>query len=1183
MQSRKRHSQKIIIIAIILIMIMQLLNPLVQNVSNATNATETNSDSDGTVTLEDIKKSGRTVGVGEGEEKDLTPAGTFVYKEVDGKPHFYLYYDEGKVFQFESGTASGGTGLTVFKMKIPNAAKLSDEQKNYAQGIIDELLKKYSDDISSISGLSAQHASDLAKESKADLEKALTEAEGEVFTGWEHNTQTDTVTYIYKDDAGNVKIMDVKYASQVVGSSTGTYTLIGTEEEIKEALAHGGQKVTTGADLQKEHGLNTEGDYEKDPDDYGLGGVLLRPFMNMIDSIADIVINALQITLMEPEKLDNSSTYAISNYLFRSGEKKPDEYKGEVKSGIEITVDTEDFEFGWLNLRKQFYYPNAKYSPEEIFSNTSQNKKISAFNINFFSNSDSNDSSEGESSGTESNGEGEGSSTLNLRKTIAGWYLALRNLAIVGLLCVLVYMGIRILISATAADKAKYKQLLKDWLVALILLFSMHYIMVLTVTVVETIVTGISPDSASGVSIKIDKGEGENFKTNLIGAARFQTQYKDIGRRTPYIIMYLALVAYTVVFTVFYFKRVLMMAFLTMIAPLVALTYPIDKITDGKAQAFNAWFREYVYNALIQPFHLIIYIVFVSNALNFAKNNVFYMIASLWFVMKAEKILRGFFGFNKASGGTMEALHTVGLASMLNTIAKGGPRLRGAANDSGKGSGGDDTIRYASGVDAKQLGEGMGIGSVLDSEDSPSPSPSPSPSQDSSLSSGSRLSSGSGSGSGSRSSSGSSSSSSSSLSSGSRSSSSSSLSSSSSSSSSSGSGSSTSKDEKKAQNGLRRVLNHRLGGMSRKAPGMVKRGLKGAAKLGLRTTFTAGAGALAGAVALASGGDFGAALAAASAGAGIGGRVGNWMGDRGEGIINRVDEDFDIADASGERRRTKEANKKMYDSDEYYNYVRDSMIKADGEIPTSDKVEEKLEEYRPFIERGFNIQEAEKAGNVAKRLGIDNNEAALTLAAGKEREITRAVLNKEADRKQYMANLQAELVDQGYSSAQAKIITDREFSFMERYYGVEDHQIKEAARQKEEKKAARVARQNEARRQQQERQQNDLKVKENAAKEAEKKAKKVAKEAKKKAEKEADMKRQAELIGEIIDKQSKENRHKQNLEASRARRQRQEEVRGKMEARAKKTGNSKLNSEMDSYRAKDLGNGKKIYLKGNNK
>lgn len=65
-----------------------------------------------------------------------------------------------------------------------------------------------------------------------------------------------------------------------------------------------------------------------------------------------------------------------------------------------------------------------------------------------------------------------------LRKTVASWYYAIRNFAIVALLCVLVYVGIRMIMSTVAQDKNKYKTMFKDWLVALCLLFVMHYIMI---------------------------------------------------------------------------------------------------------------------------------------------------------------------------------------------------------------------------------------------------------------------------------------------------------------------------------------------------------------------------------------------------------------------------------------------------------------------------------------------------------------------------------------------------------------------------------------------------------------------------------------------------------------------------------------------------------------------------------
>lgn len=73
---------------------------------------------------------------------------------------------------------------------------------------------------------------------------------------------------------------------------------------------------------------------------------------------------------------------------------------------------------------------------------------------------------------------GELKSPANELKTyIAGWYKTLRNLALVILLSILVYVGIRIMLSSVASDKAKYKQMLGDWVVAVCLLFLMHYIM----------------------------------------------------------------------------------------------------------------------------------------------------------------------------------------------------------------------------------------------------------------------------------------------------------------------------------------------------------------------------------------------------------------------------------------------------------------------------------------------------------------------------------------------------------------------------------------------------------------------------------------------------------------------------------------------------------------------------------
>ena len=55
----------------------------------------------------------------------------------------------------------------------------------------------------------------------------------------------------------------------------------------------------------------------------------------------------------------------------------------------------------------------------------------------------------------------------------------------------------------------------------------------------------------------------------------------------PYLIIYIALIVFTVMFAIRYIKRVIYIAFLTLMAPMVALTYPLDKIKDRKSSGLE--------------------------------------------------------------------------------------------------------------------------------------------------------------------------------------------------------------------------------------------------------------------------------------------------------------------------------------------------------------------------------------------------------------------------------------------------------------------------------------------------------------------------------------------------------------------------------------------------------------------
>lgn len=405
-----------------------------------------------------------------------------------------------------------------------------------------------------------------------------------------------------------------------------------------------------------------------------------------------------------------------------------------------------------------------------------------------------------------------------LRPVISNVYKYLRNLCVVLMMLVLLYMGIRIIVSSVSSEQAKYKNMLVDWLVGISLLFLMHYIMSFIMNVNDVIVDmlqnnesanyyicfgrlgdyngwgeewyeffddyddktfidlhldipGNASDSENGkwqdtgilfwhkdgaessvpekgfdfdktnatiqldthtdwgdnglvkINAYIDGDENDKYhicvyRANLMeyvrtissysqsfvtmytnnhgGATVADTDDSDLMAKMGYGILYIALVVETVMFSVVYFKRLLQLAFLTMIAPLVAFMYPIDKVGDGKAQAFNTWLKDYIFNVLIQPLHLLIYTIFVTAAMDLFAKNILYALAVYAFMIVAEKYFKKIFGFDKASSGgggplgsalgAGMAMHGLGKLTGLGPPGAPGGGKNSNGADGGKGN-----------------------------------------------------------------------------------------------------------------------------------------------------------------------------------------------------------------------------------------------------------------------------------------------------------------------------------------------------------------------------------------------------------------------------------------------------------------------------------------------------------------
>ena len=406
------------------------------------------------------------------------------------------------------------------------------------------------------------------------------------------------------------------------------------------------------------------------------GGKLLNPVVNLFAAVLDGIQWLLESTMLGKSQSfmkEVATDYAVEDV--------PD--KGSYDIQVSEFMDAKFWGVDAINI------PTITYTPEEIFSN-----KVPALDINFIK-----PSIIKSADGLHDQQVQEKNIAYTLRGTIASWYNALTTIAMVGLLSVLVYLGIRMLLSSIAADRAKYKQMLMDWVVAMCLLFTLHFIMSFALTMVETVTAMLSErdeekKSNTSITVYATNVQGYGFAkhrvlfdTNLMSYVRFMIQAGDAHVKLGFLGLYLMLVIYSVRFTWIYLKRVVNMAFLTLIAPMVALTYPIDKVSDGKAQAFNMWLKEFTYNALIQPIHLLLYKILLGSAITIAVETPLYAIVTLGFIIAAEKMVKQMFGFSKASGGTVASL-----AGAAGVTALAGKLLNNAGNKV-RGAGGSGKVR----------------------------------------------------------------------------------------------------------------------------------------------------------------------------------------------------------------------------------------------------------------------------------------------------------------------------------------------------------------------------------------------------------------------------------------------------------------------------------------------------------
>lgn len=244
--------------------------------------------------------------------------------------------------------------------------------------------------------------------------------------------------------------------------------------------------------------------------------------------------------------------------------------------------------------------------------------EMGIFNVNFF-NPDSN-------------------SVINteLSNQISMWFYALRNVTAVLNLGILIYVAIRMAISTVAEEKARYKKMLIDWVVGFAIIMVLPYIMAIIMNLADAILD-ILKNILSGTKL----AGAQKIEDQILGNMIY-TQASGFSILIPSITFWI-LVFFQMKFFLMYLRRIFATAFLMIISPLISATYAIDKIGDGKSQAWSSWIKEFSINVFIQPLHAFLYLLFMVTAYNLVEKAPLLAVVFLMGLSRGERIIRNVF------------------------------------------------------------------------------------------------------------------------------------------------------------------------------------------------------------------------------------------------------------------------------------------------------------------------------------------------------------------------------------------------------------------------------------------------------------------------------------------------------------------------------------------------------------
>lgn len=253
---------------------------------------------------------------------------------------------------------------------------------------------------------------------------------------------------------------------------------------------------------------------------------------------------------------------------------------------------------------------------------------------------------------------------IQLRNGVRTWYYIIRNIAIMVMVIILMYVAIRMLLNiytSSAEDKARYKEMMIAWIKALSTLVVMH-IIIYTVIAFNTDIINTIKDVAH-----IDDPRLQNLNVILLERAldiRLSISF-------PATVLYVLVTYLTVQYFFLYLKRFILVLILIISGPFIMLKTAYESTGKSVSKAYSKWLYDLIINVMEQSLHALFYALFVKNLFEGAMTNLIGFLI-FWFVLKSmlkiTTIVLKLFKFNSKAGaiGSEPLEHSLnGLATVM--------------------------------------------------------------------------------------------------------------------------------------------------------------------------------------------------------------------------------------------------------------------------------------------------------------------------------------------------------------------------------------------------------------------------------------------------------------------------------------------------------------------------------------